>query len=627
MKRKLLAFALIGILVSACSSDKSLDDYLADSTPSQNEGKGERGEPLYLWVNLSTPPQVVGRSSSDSRSYEEGSADENAVSSIRFYFFDDNDKIVNVRSGESLSGAFSSFFECDAPSTDDAAGSRGENVEKNISLRLCVGFENGVTPSKVVAVLNAPQSLTQDPDTKVDKQIEKLEDLQLLVKDFLTGYTNGNFLMSNSVYVDDSDPTNPLEIAATALSSNNFATAGSEPNPVDIYVERVVARVDLAFGSELKKVDGQENIFYIISTGSDTVTKIKPEDSGDEQTICVKILGWTVTSTPTVSRLLKTVEASWTDTDDFKLTGTSLTWNLASDFRSFWAINPSNLSQDKYKWWTFTDFTGKTLTETDQEIAEGCFTVTDNMKAYMQENANPFETGTVRAANATYPTKVIFGAQLVGTDGNPLEIAEYEGKYYTPSGLKSIIANSLTLYTESTDGTVTAGNTKYRKITGDEIDFETAHEHGNDFGPNADGTYYVYFKLKTDTDAEKNRKWFLLSSLNENTTEEMALTDEAIKQYFDNMTYPAKVWNKGYTYYYFDIPHFNRQGDDPGTYGVVRNNLYNATIREIKSLGTPVYKPDEVIYPEKPSSGGNQLEVTVKTMQWRLVNQNLQLAW
>ena len=69
----------------------------------------------------------------------------------------------------------------------------------------------------------------------------KLSDLQAKVEDYCTGKTeDGKFVMSNSVYYDGDNL-----IVATPVKAENVKKSASEAlnNPVDIYVERVVAKV------------------------------------------------------------------------------------------------------------------------------------------------------------------------------------------------------------------------------------------------------------------------------------------------------------------------------------------------------------------------------------------------
>lgn len=84
----------------------------------------------------------------------------------------------------------------------------------------------------------------------------------------------------------------------------------------------------------------------------------------------------------------------------------------------------------------------------------------------------------------------------------------------------------------------------------------------------------------------------------------------------------AKVWKDGYTYYYFDINHF---GDK---IGVVRNHIYDADIQTLAGLGTPVYNPDEIIYPEKPvDTDDSFIAARINILSWRVVNSDININW
>jgi hypothetical protein len=83
----------------------------------------------------------------------------------------------------------------------------------------------------------------------------------------------------------------------------------------------------------------------------------------------------------------------------------------------------------------------------------------------------------------------------------------------------------------------------------------------------------------------------------------------------------AKVWKTGFTYYYFDLKHF---GDK---FGVVRNHVYNANIKTLAGLGTPVYNPNEVIVPEKPKNEETYIAADINILSWRVVDQDVDLNW
>lgn len=84
------------------------------------------------------------------------------------------------------------------------------------------------------------------------------------------------------------------------------------------------------------------------------------------------------------------------------------------------------------------------------------------------------------------------------------------------------------------------------------------------------------------------------------------------------------------TYYYFPIQHLGHMGKDGKNYGkngVVRNHIYDSTITKLYGLGTPVYNPDETIYPEKPEDNDSYIAAQIKILSWRLVNNNVELEW
>ena len=98
----------------------------------------------------------------------------------------------------------------------------------------------------------------------------------------------------------------------------------------------------------------------------------------------------------------------------------------------------------------------------------------------------------------------------------------------------------------------------------------------------------------------------------------------------------AKLWQDGYTYYYMDIRHLgsiesaaDSENDvaSKGAYGIVRNHIYALNITSLSGLGTPVYRPEEVIYPEKPTNEETYIGAEVKILTWRIVNQGVSFAW
>ena len=130
-----------------------------------------------------------------------------------------------------------------------------------------------------------------------------------------------------------------------------------------------------------------------------------------------------------------------------------------------------------------------------------------------------------------------------------------------------------------------------------------------------DGRYKVYIQL---ADAVANdATWYPNNTSGQTVTLTAVKANEALKDLGS-----AKVWKDGYTYYYFDINHLGNK------LGVVRNHIYDANITTLVGLGTPVYNPDEIIYPEKPDSDKDTyIAARINILSWRVVNSSVKLEW
>ncbi|MCH5239053.1 MAG: Mfa1 fimbrilin C-terminal domain-containing protein [Muribaculaceae bacterium] len=593
-KNNIFSLILLALLpvINGCSQDKE------DMQPPSQRFDTIIG---YLSVELSAVDSPGTRDDDGfDWGYENGSVSENAVKSINLYFFDSRGNVLSARNGDSLSEEFSSclsFNPEDISTVDDVV-----NVEKKFSLTFLLETENGSTPGSVIAIVN--------PDSYISGlTITNISDLKETVSDFATNLTRSNFVMSNSGYVSGQGES-VQEVCELKLSSSDFCASAQEAikKPVALHVERVVARLDFSFDTESNdlspvEISGRQNVF-------DTGVSYKPHNAADqeEKEIYVELLGWAVTSATANSRLLKSVDKTWGQSELFK---GSMSWNNAAHYRSFWAVNPADPS---YSWYSFNEIAG---IDDGTERPDGCFEIDLESKttSYLQENANPYATGSVRATNPEYPTKVIVAARLIDSDGEPVTVVEYDSKYYALESLYEEVADKLDLYTPSTE---TNG---YRKIKPSDLDLETSMEHKNQTGPDSEGTYNVYFALSTDAG---RLKWFIPGIID---GEEGYLPVEDPNGYIDSKVSEVKVWMEGAAYYFFIIPHFGVNETDPGFYGVVRNHIYDAKVVQITTLGTPVYNPDEVIYPEKPPTSGNSLIATIRIVQWRLAKQHFQVSW
>lgn len=575
MKRKLFFVPFLAVLAfSSCSSDENI----------ANLGKEDvEGDPQYLMVNLVNSSASEGSSSRaggdqstgnpNNATYEEGLAAENKVNSIRFYFFDAAGAPADVK--KNASGSWDNYLDW---SDNSDEGPNMPNVEKILNAMLIINTKAGdQVPSQIVAIINPVESAAQYSLGSVGTGNT---DLYGITGDYMAK-TSANFVMSNSTYKNETVRAMAVSVEGKIKKAPGEATE----DPVEIYVERTVAKVRL--NCTLTVADGTTNLYKTSTEQKDQKVTL----NNVEKEIYVKFLGWNTTAVADKSRLVKEINPNWQD----NLLGTGIPWNWAEYHRSFWAVNATGLS---YRYGAFETTTA--AENLFQAQSKTKFDATDYV--YVNENATDDYTD---GGNATTPTKVIIAAQLVDETGAPLEFAEYGSQRISIDGLKNMLANSCQLYkkTESPE--------TYTQITPNDLKLVTATVAG-EANSTTPGRYYVYAAF-----ADETAKWYPTNTAGQTTP----LTDEQAKNVLKNLGH-AKVWKDGYTYYYFDINHLGNKK------GVVRNHIYSATITSLSGLGTPVYDPDEIIYPEKlTDETDSYIAAQIKILSWRIVPSNITLEW
>ncbi len=555
----------VGLAFVGCSNGE-------DFNPGNDNETNE--DPKYLTVSINTTGTMTRATTPDGE-YEAGTDAENKVTSVRFYFLDENNAAINVK--KSTGENWVNYYDVDSP---NYKGDDMNNVEKILKATLVIQSQKGdKLPSSIMAVLNPTAELKE-------KGSMGLTDLNNFIKDFST--TTTNFLMSNSVYAKDG-----TKMEAVSVDNHLYTTAdAAEADPVIIHVERVLAKTRLTVGLTAVTLENGVKIYKTTKSGTKETETFGGED------IYVKFLGWNVTATTKKSRLLKEINPAAWKSDLFS---NSILWNTADYCRSFWAVNPTEI---EYKYGDFTNHA--------QVIKDFDAGTTENPKVnytYLQENASDdYKNGT----DPTTPSQVIIAAQLVNEKGAAMEFAEYAGIRYTIDGL-------LTKYAELADlWTVNAAGNGRRQITTDDIKlFTDADEHDNETQKETENRYKVYVKLKDEATI-----WYASEDKTDNTP---VNANERLKSMGS-----AKVWKGGNTYYYFEIHHLNGEAtaeNAKGKYGVVRNHVYAANIHSLVGLGTPVYDPEEVIYPEKPGGDDTYIAAEIRILSWRIVNQNIDLEW
>lgn len=585
--KKLLYFAMALGLV-ACQTEK------VDVNGGANEVETNYLSVRIKTANLGTRADEDDGYTANGGKYVDGTAAENAVGKVRFYFFDAEENAAVVKYDAAGNGNNNkSYYDWDA---NGSGTDHTNSVEKILDAVVVINTKNkDEIPASIVAVLN-PELVENLPNQPT------LAELNEIVQDFglttaLTDLSDksNSFLMTNSVYANGTTKVEAVDIAGHTYSTEDAAKL----NPVVIYVERVLAKVSMTTTLTPVEGEGMEGIYD---------TKKTVGEGENAKKIYVKFLGWNTTATADKSNLMKDINAADWQGD---LMG-SEPWNW-DNHRSFWAINPEGVNV------VYGPFRAPKMGEA-ANVAQA-LTVGTGV-SYPQENAAEDVDGTT----TTTPTQVIIAAQLVGEDKEPFEVAEYAGKLYAGTkDVRQLIANAANVYKHSATQNNDGSQQEYVKIRPEDLTFVTASaDAGKDPKEMASPRYVVYFVI------DENVTETLFQSTGnivDGKPEFVAYKNTAEVNAELKKLGSAKVWAEGNTYYYFDIRHLGTNPTGAGYYGVVRNHVYRTNVNALSGLGTPVYDPDEVIIPEKPQNDDTVIAAQIEILSWRIVANDYGLNW
>lgn len=535
-------------LFAACSNEEN---------SAINSGQ-EEGQLSYVAVNIVNANPTGSRV--EGGKYEDGKGPENTITKARFYLFNASGNPYTVTTNEAPDAVAATNY-VDITTLEDQ-GKDEPNVE---SIKKGVLVFKGTTtelPTSIVAVLNPPATLTGS---------KSLSDLQTAIADYSS---TTSFVMSNSVYASEGTEVVATDIVGKVAQSQPDA----EANPVDIYVERVLAKVRVTFSN------------------ADNENQYKVSEDG-EPAVYAKILGWAVTRTADKSNLLKDIDPTWDNTT------LGFTWNDEPFHRSYWATTPATVTLEKKS-------QDEIINDQKPTTPEGATNI--SVPRYCQENTKADEH-----------TEVVVVAQLVNEEGNPNPIYKYFGEEHdSEKDILTLIANKYNnVYYTRTGGTsLPGGGTEYEYesfITPDNIHFEatTPETGGEDYEAIAqlddDALNGVTIYIENPEYNGENEKYIELTNAEATINEELAKN-------------PAQIAKEGYVYYYTPIKHLGTTGST-GEYGVVRNHIYDVTITGIKGYGTPIFDPDKDIDTTHPSNEEVYIAASINVLSWRVVSSNVTL--
>lgn len=588
MFSSVLASALMLVVASCSSSD--------DITGGNGNAEGSTS---YLVINLNS----VGNAPAsrvyehNGGKYDDGETLENQINKVRFYFYNADGTAYKLQNTVTNGGDQNWI---DQTITTTETGDPSVTVSGKTQAVLVLNGESNVSPASMLAVVN-PEVGSSQLDGNMVSRWSKMR-TELTGKTFHDG---SGFVMTNSTYEDGGK-----DLCTTLLSGRTYSTKDKAlDNPVDVYVERINAKVKAFIDSDnanFVKVTTDETLDGVNFNGKyktkekvGDLTVTKSDGSTEEIPVFAYIEAWGVADENDQATYYKQIDVqNWTDaTLGFEGTGTP--WSSRDYHRCFWSKgvafggtspvhNPKNHP--------FSEYTAS--------LGDALYTLPNTPTNYLGTNGKAYDN----PMNSEL-TKFLVTARLAYTDasGNilPAEICTYKGqKFLGQENVKKVIADDLGTYYKMT---TTATGTTYDKIEPTDIEFSTTTE-----GSSKLQDYQVVAKLKSSI-----TELYLMSG-GSPVSADMAVVKK------DLQAVPVEIHNGGRTYYYTPIRHLGKPRSI-AEYGIVRNHSYQVELNSIKGFGTPVYDPTKVIVPVVPSDDLTYLAARINVLSWRVVPSTVDL--
>lgn len=571
---KLFPFACVALMMTACASDKE----------EMGGGTKPGSDPQYLAVNIVNVGATPATRATDD--YENGTTEESTITKVRFYFFNGDGSpylIKNPGVAGVEGGGKKNWLEA-SPADDSSTSGTPSQIEKITQTVLVINGVQSAAPAAIVAVVN-PKTI--DAAKIQSGETMRLSELrystvgsQFYKKDPTTGAVS-DFVMSNSVYVNAGEDVCASLVAGHVTTSEKTA----KEKPVDLYVERVVAKVTADV----------DNTAFELGNGTNwDATKYGTKDpvgqSGDYNVYAV-IDGWGLANENGKAEVEKQVNKTWAD-------GTLgfTPWTTTDYHRCFWETSVAFVTGAGGN-----QPVNPTFSQLNAKMQDVLYTLpnTPESKDKIADLKNNDLTKFAVAATLRYKD--------ADNNWHDAEICRYNGvSILGIDNLKRQVALTFSQYYTSTDGTT------YTQLSKDDINFK-----------NPNGTMQPYLVTPTlANDPAGTKKYYTKTKSGTTPTftevgkAEVLAAIEADK---------AEIRRDGRAYYYVPIKHLGGNGE-LAEYGIVRNHFYKITLSGITGFGTPVYDPEKVVDPAVPTYEDTYLAARVQVLQWRVVNQNASLG-
>lgn len=582
MKKIFLWGLMATLALGSCTEDSGV-------ASGNGETDGTEGT-AYLTVRITNAGAGTKAAGNEDNPFENGSETEHTVSDARFFFYDTAGDFVTEATvwngGTAVEGDGNIEFD-------------GNSV---IVLR---GLTSNNYPNYLVTALNVPAGFTPaNTLTEMEKTLSGGE------AGIYKSTSAKNFIMSTTSYARATGSTTPYYV--TELQPSNFSLEPVVANPanvVDIYVERLAAKVTLGISDALKaKADanGRYKLSVTVAGGDNDA------ESGNTETpavaaedIYVELLGWALNATAKSSYLVKNIDQTWTDQ------GLGFAWNDATNYRSYWGKS-CNYGIDSYP----TEGGDVVTNQYLNYISSGEITnAVGTASAYCAENTN---NATI-AAKAAARTSILLKAKICDANGTALDMVRYNGVLFENESYIDYLLNATQADWDAwycsagTPGEAGATYTRMDKTCVELVD-------ANNGKVNVQVKDGVTLYKRSGTDPDYSYTAFVdadYTSLN------------ATLAAF-NETNVAIGYKGGLMYYNIPIEHLNpiednQQDVEEANYGVVRNHYYKVTVNTLENVGKGIYDPDEDIVPGDEDDERYYLGASIQILSWKIVEQGVDL--
>lgn len=525
-------------------------------------------------VNIQNVGEVMSRAEYDKNggTYEDGTEAESKISDVRFYFFNaDGSPYLLKKTSSTEKDKNWMTPSKDINGTDKDNDHTVEQISKTV---LVINGEKKSAPHSVVAVINSSTLNTStlgDGALSLDALREK-QDTKF--------YNEGaNFVMSNSIYKKDNNDEYAVPVSGHVYTSKEDA----ENSPIDIYVERVAAKVTTTLNTALANWEegttatwGEEKWAYKLS-----------EKLNDKYDVYAVVDGWSVADANGRATVEK---AALSGTWDKDLLGID-PWTTGDYHRCFWETSVPFTNGNNVVNQSFKDITA--------HFGNSVYTL-PNTPGATTDFADKMENSL---------TKVIVAAHLYYKDDNnvfkPAEICKYKGiQYLGAKNVLKVVANEIkNTYCKK------VGN-EFVSITEDDLAFATSV-------PTGSTTELKDYEVVPQINSK------ITIDLYDNNHDHV--TVDKVNNYLAAETNKAQVRTEGCVYYYTPIRHLASEEGKLGYYGVVRNHSYKVNIQEVKGFGTPVFDPKKEIDPTLPEEKDIYLAARINVLSWRVVKSDVNL--